>query len=243
MRCVKFIITAAMVAMVPAGRGFATPIDIVNADFETAWTSASLNPNGVALGGVTGWYSLAGGIGWTAAGSASAGMGYFDGPAGGTTNLSPTSTSGAQYAFINGTGPETLTQILDAKLAAGTYTLSVDCAHFGDTPAGSGAPNQYSNEVAQLYAGSTMLTATSSVIPDDPGAKAWARKSWTFVIASDNAILGQTLSIAFTVIGNGGQGDFDNAALSYTPIPEPSSLVLTGMGLLGLFAYAWRKRK
>jgi len=34
---------------------------------------------------------------------------------------------------------------------------------------------------------------------------------------------------------------YDN--LTYTPIPEPSTLVLLGMGLVGLLCYAWRKRR
>ena len=32
-------------------------------------------------------------------------------------------------------------------------------------------------------------------------------------------------------------------ALILKPVPEPSTLLLAGAGLLGLLAYAWRKRK
>ena len=39
--------------------------------------------------------------------------------------------------------------------------------------------------------------------------------------------------------------DIDNPAMILTvaPTPEPSTLLLAGTGLLGLLAYAWRKRK
>ncbi|MCG2684459.1 MAG: PEP-CTERM sorting domain-containing protein [Planctomycetales bacterium] len=35
----------------------------------------------------------------------------------------------------------------------------------------------------------------------------------------------------------------DNVTVSYTPIPEPSTLALLAAGLVGLLCYAWRKRK
>jgi hypothetical protein len=41
-----------------------------------------------------------------------------------------------------------------------------------------------------------------------------------------------------------GTGNTQNAEFSFTaPIPEPATLVLLSTGLLGLLAYAWRKRK
>jgi hypothetical protein len=34
-----------------------------------------------------------------------------------------------------------------------------------------------------------------------------------------------------------------SAQVAFTPAPEPSTLMLSVMGLVGLVAYAWRKRK
>jgi hypothetical protein len=46
-----------------------------------------------------------------------------------------------------------------------------------------------------------------------------------------------------TLIANAGGGNGYDSILLTSNAPEPSSLVLAGMGLLGLLAYAWRKRK
>ena len=42
-----------------------------------------------------------------------------------------------------------------------------------------------------------------------------------------------------------GYGTYDGVmnAFLLTPTPEPSTLLLTGAGLMGLLAYAWRKRR
>ena len=42
---------------------------------------------------------------------------------------------------------------------------------------------------------------------------------------------------------NGTPGSYDNFTLSYTSVPEPSALVLLALGVVGLLAYAWRRRK
>jgi hypothetical protein len=41
----------------------------------------------------------------------------------------------------------------------------------------------------------------------------------------------------------GGTGAFDTLQLVSTAAPEPTSITLLASGLLGLLAYAWRKRK
>lgn len=42
---------------------------------------------------------------------------------------------------------------------------------------------------------------------------------------------------------DGGHVGFDNVTLDAAAVPEPSLLTLFASGLLGLLAYAWRKRK
>jgi hypothetical protein len=49
------------------------------------------------------------------------------------------------------------------------------------------------------------------------------------------------LDYALTTVINGGSGGFDNLRVS--TIPEPSALALLTTSLLGLLAYAWRRRR
>jgi hypothetical protein len=47
--------------------------------------------------------------------------------------------------------------------------------------------------------------------------------------------------MGFSVGGNG--VDINNSTLEVTPVPEPASLVLLASGLVGLLAYAWKRRR
>jgi hypothetical protein len=49
--------------------------------------------------------------------------------------------------------------------------------------------------------------------------------------------------VTLLVISDSGVNDVGIDDLTVTPIPEPSSLVLFSLGILGLIGYCWRRRK
>jgi hypothetical protein len=133
-------------------------------------------------------------------------------------------------------------QVLSAPLAANTtYTLTVDVGKVY----GSGYP--FGGTIGLGYGitqGLNFLTAATSNTPT-PSVGNWATWTETFVTTSSPAGLGQALRIELRATSGSSQTLFDNVRLDAVtaPIPEPSTLVLLGAGLLGLLAYAWRKRK
>jgi hypothetical protein len=74
-------------------------------------------------------------------------------------------------------------------------------------------------------------------------------KDFSVTVYTDDIL--KTVQSAGPIVGNNlylgviiGTGTYaDNVRLDITPAPEPSTLVLLASGLIGLLAYAWRKRK
>jgi hypothetical protein len=63
--------------------------------------------------------------------------------------------------------------------------------------------------------------------------------TFTATYVSTAADIGQTITIQLS--STAGQGDFDNVSVDATLVPEPASLALFGLGLLGLSLLGRRK--
>lgn len=243
MKCFSQIVAVSLVAAMAFGTSNvapATSIDIANAGFD----DQPLANNASAGNVVTGWSTGGSGVCWAGVwnpmGSDAPDNAVVDGFIGASGDTgTPKGGNGANVLdlYVNGAGTASVQQTLEETLKPGKYTLTVavggatggtplDSYQIGIGTSGSSGPLAFggvsSVSVAELTDVPVILTVTD-----------------------DNSYLSQF--IVLTISGANSTGihatQFDRVRLDYVGVPEPGTIVLLIIGLIGLLAYAWRKRK
>jgi hypothetical protein len=157
----------------------------------------------------------------------------------------PTGADGTNVSLINVTGPGqgVILQDLTATFEAGkTYTFSGLLGRRQESWTTRAAADHYDLFLKDLVTNTTLASYTiaGSALAYDSFTPA----SCSYTVTPDDPAIGHEIRVMFGLTADvaGDQyADFDNFQLTATP--EPSTLVLLGTSLVGLLAYAWRKRK
>lgn len=229
-----------------AGSAQATDVTVLNPSFET---EAVTNGN---LGAATDWttWSSEGGfigtynpLGYDAPDGDTT-FGFYGASGDGTPQGADSDTVAWMYMAPSQYGA--FQQTLDVTIQAGhTYTLT---AAVGMVPGGGNidALLWFGTEyLPDIVGGEGHLWERATVTPTTPGVFEEKTLTYTPTAADIAAYGGQNLVIGLCGSSTGADGRvaFDNVRVTDTVVPEPCSLFLLASGLVGLIAYAWRKRK
>ena len=150
----------------------------------------------------------------------------------GTSYFSPAASDGSNVAWANEYG-STHTSI--SQTTAATYQVGVAYELNVDVSYAIGVPKP--GFTISLYAGTTLVASAIDSVSITPGT--FSTVTLNASVNSGSDAVGQPISVVLASSGPAPKGTgvvFDNVRLSATTVPEPSTWVRAGIGLLGMVA-------
>lgn len=163
-------------------------------------------------------------------------------------------TASDAYIYINRTGAQYNNGTIDLGPTEMGFHSSSNRSSILTWTAPSAGTINIAATYRNLYASTTSLFTTGSVYVLTPnGTGGYSQLFYSYLSAGNTAANVNLTGVAVTAnqkilfdVGHLGT-DFDavgfTGAITFSAVPEPSSIAIVGSALIGLLAYAWRKRR